>query len=140
MPTRTRLTRRAILSGSLGLILAGCGGGPEIKAIAPDERGLRELGEVYRNYTAKKKRAPKNLKELNIKGQQFPIAVEMIKSGDLIVQWGAPLSPEGGAADAVLAYVKSVPEQGGNVLMQDGRTLKKMTADAFKAAPKASAR
>ena len=140
MPTRTRLTRRAILSGSLGLIVAGCGGGPEIQAIASDERGLKELGQVYRNYTAKKKRAPKNLKELNIKGQQFPMAVEMIKSGDLIVQWGAPLSPEGGAADAVLAYVKSVPEQGGNVLMQDGQTLKKMTADEFKAALKAGAR
>jgi hypothetical protein len=140
MPRRTGLTRRAILSGSLGLILAGCDGGPEIKAIASDERGLKELGEVYRYHTAKKQRAPKTLKELNIKGQQFPIAVEMIKSGDVIVQWGAPLSTEGEPADAVLAYVKSVPEQGGNVLMQDGKTLKKMTAEEFRAAPKAGSR
>jgi hypothetical protein len=129
-----------MLAGSLGLILAGCEGGLEIKAIPSDERGLKELGEVYRNYTAKKKRAPKNLKELGIKGQQFPIAVEMIKSGDLIVQWGAPLSPEGSTTDAVLAFVKTVPEQGGNVLLQDGKTLKKMTADEFTAAPKATAR
>jgi hypothetical protein len=64
----------------------------------------------------------------------------MIKSGDLINQWGAPLSADVGPADAVLAYVKTVPEQGGNVLMQDGKTLNKMTADEFKAAPKAGGR
>ena len=58
----------------------------------------------------------------------------------LVVQWGAPLSPEGKAADAILAYVKTVPEQGGNVLMQDSMTINKMTADEFKTAPKASSR
>lgn len=140
MPSPTSLNRRAMLSSSLGLILAGCGGGPEIQAIAPEERGLKELGELYRDFTKKKKRGPKNLKELNIKGQRSPIAVEMINSGELIVQWGAPLSPEGGGADAVLAYVKTVPEQGGNVLMQDGRTIKKMTVDEFQAASKAGSR
>ncbi|MGZ3414946.1 MAG: hypothetical protein ACXWNX_15350, partial [Isosphaeraceae bacterium] len=87
-----------------------------------------------------KKRGPKNLKELGITGQQYPIAVEMIKSGDLVVQWGAPLSPEGKAANAILAYVKTVPERGGNVLMQDSMTINKMTADEFKTAPKASSR
>jgi hypothetical protein len=66
--------------------------------------------------------------------------VSMIKSGDLIVQWGASLSPEGDTASAILAYVKTVPEQGGYVLMQDGRTIKKMAADEFRSAPKASPR
>ena len=110
------------------------------KRSRPTSGGSRNWARVYRNFATKKKRGPKNLKELNIKGQQYPIAVEMIKSGDLVVQWGAPLSPEGEAADAILAYVKTVPEQGGNVLMQDGRTIKKMTADEFKAAPKAGSR
>ena len=32
---------------------------------------------------------------------------------------------------------KTVPEQGGNVLMQDGKSFKKMTADEFKNAPQA---
>ena len=64
----------------------------------------------------------------------------MIKSGDLIVHWGAPLSPEDVTADAVLAYVKPVPEQGGNVLMQDCKTIKTMTAAEFKTAPKATSR
>ncbi len=140
MPSRTSLTRRAILSSWLGLMLAGCGGVPEIHSIASDERGLKELGTVYRAFATKRKRGPKNLKELNIKGQQYPIAVGMIKSGDLVVQWGAPLSPEGKAANAILAYVKTVPERGGNVLMQDSMTINKMTADEFKTAPKASSR
>jgi hypothetical protein len=129
-----------MLWSSLGLMLAGYGVGPEIKAIAPDERGLKELGAVYRIFTTKNKRAPRTLQELQVKGQQYPIAVEMIKSGDLIVQWGAPLDPENETADAVLAYVKTVPEQGGRVLMQDAWTIKNMTADEFKAAPKAGTR
>ncbi len=48
----------------------------------------------------------------------------MLKSGELVVQWGAPLVPENEAADAVLAYLKTVPEQGGLVLLQDGWTVK----------------
>jgi hypothetical protein len=75
-----------------------------------------------------------------VKGQGYPGAVEMLKSGQLVVQWGAPLAPEGTAADAFLAYVKTVPEQGGQVLMLDGRTIKTKTADEFKAAPKAGGR
>jgi hypothetical protein len=127
-----------MLSGSLGLILAGCGAIPEAHPIPPDERGLKELGQVYRSFAAKNKRGPKNLKELNIKGQQCPIAVEMINSGKLVVQWGAPLSPEGESSSAILAYIESAPKEGGNVLLQDGTTIKKMTPDEFKSAAKAS--
>ena len=74
-------------------MLAGCGGVTEIHSIASDERGLKELGRVYRDFATKKKRGPKNLKELGIKGQQYPIAVEMIKSGDLVVQWAPRCLP-----------------------------------------------
>jgi hypothetical protein len=140
MSSRTETSRRAMLTCALGLILAGCSGAPEIQAIASDERGLKELADLYRDFTQKKKRGPKTLEELNVKGQRSPIAVEMINSGELIVQWGAPLSPEGATADTILAYVKTVPEQGGSVLMQDGRTIKKLTADEFKTAPKAGNR
>jgi hypothetical protein len=137
MPSQTSLTRRALLSTLLAVISAGCGSQVDIRAIPSEERGLKELGSIYSNFTTKKKRGPKTLTELNVKGQQFPIAVEMIKSGDLVVQWGAPLSRTGQAADTVLAYVKTAPQQGGYVLMQDGTTVKKMTADEFNAAPKA---
>ncbi len=140
MSSRTRSVRHSLLLSSLCLILAGCGGQPEIKAISSDERGLKELAQLYRDFTSKSKRGPKTLKELNIKGQRDPMAMEMIKSGNLVVQWGAPLSPEGASADAVLAYVKTVPEQGGYVLMQDGKSIRMMTAEEFKTAPKAASR
>ncbi len=75
-----------------------------------------------------------------MKGQGYPMAVDLLKSGDLVVQWGASLSPEGETTTAVLAYLKTVPEQGGPVLLQDGWTIKTMTAAEFKAAPKADSR
>ncbi len=50
MPSRTTFTRRAIVGGLLGLILSGCGGQqPEFKAMPPDERGLKQFAELYRN-------------------------------------------------------------------------------------------
>ena len=61
--------------------------------------------------------------------------------GDVVVLWGPSSrtrAEEGSedSADEVLAYEKRVPEQGGEVLMKN-RTVKTMTADQFKAAPKA---
>jgi hypothetical protein len=141
MRSRIWLTRRAVLLGPLGLVLAGCGGSELPTTPQPaDERGLKQFAELYRNYTKKNQRGPRSLKELNVKGQGYPVAVEWLKSGDLVVQWGAPLSPEGEAAPAVLAYLKTVPEQGGLVLLQDGWTIKPMTADEFNAASKAGSR
>jgi hypothetical protein len=140
MPSRLWLTRRDVLRSSLALMLAGCGSKPDNTPMPADEQALKELAAVYRDFSAKNKRGPKNFKELERKGQGYPNAMQMVKSGELIVQWGAPLAPAGKGADAVLAYFKPLPEQGGNVLMQDGDTIKRMTADEFKAAPKAAGR
>ena len=118
MPSRTFWTRRTMPVGSLALMLAGCSV-PESKPMPSDERGLKQFAELYRSFVTKNRRGPKSLKELHVKGQGYPMAVEAIKSGDLVVRWGAPLSPEGEPSDAVLAYMKTVPEQGGQVLMQD---------------------
>lgn len=153
MAAATRLMNRTIILIAVGLIAEGCGRTPEIAPIPADEQSLRELAAAYRDFSSANKRAPKDLRELQepaqrktkgrakragAQGQGMPNAVGMLKSGDLVVQWGAPLSPTGESAQAVLAYLKSVPEQGGPVLMQDGETIKTMTADEFKAAPKAS--
>jgi hypothetical protein len=113
MRSRISLTRRAMLLGSLGLIPAGCGGQAEIQPMPADEQGLKQFAELYRSDTKNNKHGPKSLKELNVRGQGYPGAVEMLKSGQPVVHWGAPLTPEGAATDAVLAYVKTVPEQGG---------------------------
>jgi hypothetical protein len=140
MPSRPRLTRREVFCGLLGLMLAGCGGDRDDRPIAPDEQGLKELAAVYRDFSRKNKRPPGSLKELKLKGQNYPNAIRMVKSGELIVQWGVPLSPVGETADSVLAHLKTVPEQGGSVLMRDGNTIKRITADEFKAASKAASR
>jgi hypothetical protein len=137
MPRPTCLNRRDLLWGSLCLMLAGCRSEPDNTPMAADEQGLKEISAAYRDFCRKNKRGPKTLKELKLKGQSYPVAVQMLNSGELIVQWGAPIATDGSASDAVLAYTKEVPEKGGRVLMQDGMTLKTMSADQFNAAPRA---
>jgi hypothetical protein len=112
------------------MLMAGCTSYVELKAIPSEERALRELARVYREYQAKNGRPPRSLKDLKIQGQRDPMAVTMINSGDLLVRWGASLSA-GGASESVLAYVKTVPESGGYVLMCDGETIRIMTAEEF---------
>ena len=91
MPSRTRLTRRAVLLCPLGLILAGCGSKPSDETVPADEQGLRELAAAYRDYFRKNKRGPRNLTELQGKGQGqgFPNAICMVMSGTWWVNSGA---------------------------------------------------
>ena len=102
--------------------------------MAADAQGLNEIAAAYRDFCRKNKRDPKILKERKLKGQSYPVSVQMLSSRELIVQRGAPLAPDGSTSDAVLAYTKEVPEKGGRVLMQDTYTLKTMSANQFKAA------
>jgi hypothetical protein len=137
MDSRTRLTRRAAALGVLGLYLSGCGGaGP---AISPEQQGLAEFAAAYRHFVLKHNRGPLRVEDLRAAGQSYPNAIQMVRSGELVVVWGAPLSPSGETADAVLAYVRSAPALGGGVIMQDGRTVRSMSAEEFQAAPKAAA-
>jgi len=60
-------------------------------------------------------------------------------TGDVVVVWGAKMAGEGSSGSGtgeVIAYEKKVPTEGGFVLLTSG-TVKQMTADEFKAAPKA---
>jgi hypothetical protein len=105
---------------------------------------LNELAEAYRLYSIANKRPPRKLADL-IKVEMIGgNAVPAVKSGDVILQYGAVLpdtneSPGDGTATEVLAYVRDVPERGGHVLMLD-RTIRKMTPEEFRAAPKAGAK
>lgn len=58
-----------------------------------------------------------------------------VRDGEIVLIYGAKIDPA--KADTIIAYEKVVPESGGYVLMQDGATVKKLTADEFKSAPKA---
>jgi hypothetical protein len=110
----------------------------EVKPLTHEELALSQFAELYRSYAQKNKRTPRSFKELATKGQGYPVALELLRSGELVVEWGAPLTPRGDPATAVLAYFKSVPERGGFVMMQDCWTARRMTAEEFATSPKAT--
>jgi hypothetical protein len=65
---------------------------------------------------------------------------EALRTGSVVLRYNATLpdtDEETGQTDSneVLAYEKQVPENGGYVLLLN-RSIKKMTADEFKAAPR----
>ncbi|WP_435015919.1 hypothetical protein TA3x_003476 [Tundrisphaera sp. TA3] len=125
----------------LSLIMAaGCGSEKKPlseadAAIQSRTEGLNEVGSLLTLYKGDHKKAPAKAQDLARYEPGLPIGYQRIKSGDVVVMWGAPVV-EGGE-QSVLAYEKSAPESGGYVLMQDGATVKEMTSEEFKAAPKA---
>ena len=62
-----------------------------------------------------------------------PTASTLVRSGDLVYLWGAGFAPGG---TKVVAFEKKAEAEGGLVLLQDG-SVKHMTADELKAAPRA---
>ncbi|MFO0909604.1 MAG: hypothetical protein U0794_14820 [Isosphaeraceae bacterium] len=127
----------ALLAG----VFNGCGSS-EVAVTGTDTNvsALNEIGESYRMYQIAKQKPPTKVADFqsleNIGGN----GLAAVKSGEIVVEWGATLpdtSEEPGKVSSpeVLAYGKTVPTEGGSVLMLD-RTIKKMTADEFKAAPK----
>jgi len=96
---------------------------------------LKQIGTAYLN-AAITGQPPHNAKDLGMNQGKMGQA---INDGTYVILWGAdPARPgPGGAANTILGYVKDAPEKGGVVLMLDGTVNLKMTAEEFKAAPKA---
>jgi len=123
------------------LATAGCntGDGPLAPADAEANHRSSILGEVGEMLVlAKGDRAkpPSKLADLSRYEMGFPSGYERLKTRDIVLIWEAAI--EAGASEKVLAYEKTAPESGGYVLMQDGTTVKKLTAEEFQAAPKAA--
>jgi hypothetical protein len=78
---------------------------------------------------------PANMAQMEAYDPLYPTACVGLVRGEIAYQWGVGLNPAG--KEKVLAYEKKAATDGGAVLMQDG-TVKQMTAEEFKAAPKAS--
>ncbi|MEO6812209.1 MAG: hypothetical protein ABI353_24130 [Isosphaeraceae bacterium] len=140
--------RRVGFAAALAALAAGCGSSGSVVVDKDDPMGmssLTELGEAYRFYTLKNKRPPQKATEIDELEMMSPNGVIAARQGDVVVEWGVNLtdveSSEPGAvkSDQVLAYQKQAPEEGGYVLLLD-RTVKKMSAEEFKAAPKASSK
>ncbi|AMV40781.1 hypothetical protein [Planctomyces sp. SH-PL62] len=132
------------LAACLGT-LGGCGGSGTTESItsATSENGpLAQVGQIYRAHWQLKDKAPTGPKDIATFADGNPEGVNAVKNGEIVVIWGVKLDDlsiegDGDSADEVLAYEKATPEQGGYVLMKN-RDIRKMTADEFKAAPKAA--
>jgi hypothetical protein len=102
-----------------------------------DEAKLRDVGELYRVHQVTRQAPPKSLKDFAGVANSTPSGFEALRGGEVVVRWGATLpdtaeEPGRVRSDEVLAYLKTVPKDGGPVLMLD-RTTRAMTADEFKA-------
>ncbi len=125
-------------TGLLGIVLlVGCGGGAGSKS-GPTEPSdadfANNVADMLKEFSAAYKRGPAGVQELNDASATHPVGHTAVVSNRYIVFWKAPINPS--ASNTVLAYHKDVPTKGGTVIMQDG-SIKTMTADEFKNAPKA---
>src|SRR5262249_39916979 len=99
------------------------------------ETSLAQLGEMLHLREQDAGRPASKAAEFAKYEKAFPIAVGKVKAGEVVVL-SAPI--DASATSEVLAYESQAGESGGHVLMREGATIKKMTADEFKAATKAA--
>ena len=129
---------RALAALAVGLaLLAGCSKSRQSGGGEPAASVLQDVDSLIRA-AGPGNRVPAGLADLGRRQAMFPKGYEAVKSGDVVVLWGTPLKGEGdaGKEETVVAYEKSVPNSGGYVLLSAG-TVKKMSADEFRSAPKA---
>jgi hypothetical protein len=123
----------------LALAAAGCSSGPGGGGgkIDPGDAALQEVADLIRATSPAPNRGPGKLADFDRMEAQYPRGYQAVKSGDVVVVWGATVAGEGGGggSDAVVAYEKKVTTDRGYVLLQNGTT-REMTADQLKAAPK----
>ena len=135
---RTACLGMAILAG-----LAGCSssnsnsgsGTPGNTDLLEEVRGLIGM------YSGEHKKAPRSLADCTKYEAGYPLGFAAVKKGDIVVIWGVKMIVEEGGGSPqgttdIVAYEKKTPTEGGSVLLHNG-TVKTVTADEFKAAPKA---
>jgi hypothetical protein len=124
----------------LAFLASGCTEANQVRS--PDQVSqddLIQVGELYRHYQFTKNKPPQQLTDLNTFRSMGGNGYESLRTGNVVLRYNATLpdtdeDPGHAESTEVLAYQKSVPESGGYVLLLN-RTIKKMTADEFKAAP-----
>jgi hypothetical protein len=114
-------------------LAAGCADSAPGVSKAPNKDALGEIGQMLKSLADEGRKPPAKPAELEPVEPMLPTAAVMLRDGTLVYLWGAAYAA---GSDKVAAYEKKVPAEGGWVLLQGG-TLKEMSADQFKAAPKA---
>ena len=131
--------KRIILAVLASALASGCGSGGFSTPADPKDLAyqgiMNEVADLLLNRKMEGPRPPSDVKDLEKYRVGWPNGFKQIQQGDIVVAWGAPLVE--GASDSILAHQKQCPDSGGFVLMQDGTTIKKLTADEFKSAKKA---
>ena len=126
------------LAVGLGLVV-GCSSKPGAGAREPNRSDeLQDVANMLREFASAKNRGPANAGELAAYESTFVFGYKPVKSGDVIIVWGATMGGEGGGgSEGVIAYEKKAPTEGGWVLLANGQ-VKEMSASQFTAAPKAT--
>jgi hypothetical protein len=120
----------------VSLAACGCGRGTSAppETPHPHETELRQIWLMYRGGKANQGQIPARLADFKKYQQMYADGYRALEHGECVVFWGLDL---GKAADgaAIVAYEKTTPQKGGSVVLADG-TVKEMTAEEFRAAPK----
>lgn len=128
---------RWVTRGAVAAVLAavaGCGAAGAPAAPTVTGKDLMEDVKHMLTFAAENRiKTPTKAAELEPVEPVAPLAGAAIRDGSVVYAWGAPLAPGG---KAVVAYEKKAETEGGWVLLQDG-TVREMTADEFRAAPRA---
>jgi hypothetical protein len=136
--TRPTLAWLLVASSLLSPFTPGCG--PSEVANSPEIYNfgtLEEVGGLYLSASNLKKKPPTSIKDLAKNRDVFMNGYNALERGEVVVYWGVTATPgdPAGTADEVLAYKADVPTNGGPVLLKN-LTIKTMTAEQFRAAPK----
>src|SRR5436309_12920434 len=101
------LVRSLLIAAALGP-LAGCSPRPGGESAPPEYSLLQEVNELIRASAGGNRRPPAKLADLDRYRTMFPRAYEAVKSGDVVVLWGAAQKGEGesGKGEEVVAYEK----------------------------------
>ena len=115
--------------------LVGCGESSDRRGVLSDQGKLamEDLGQFLNGLPGDGKKPPSKMSEFIPLEPMAPVVGDMMKSGDVIYIWGSAIIPN---SKSIIGHEKKVETDGGWVLLQDG-TVKKMSADEFKSAPKA---
>jgi hypothetical protein len=135
--------RRFATAASLGrlllvtsLLLPACS-----KKTVEEERyersELQQIWMMYRLYAKEKKRPPMKLADLRLYERVAPAGAATVARGEFVVRWGTKLVEEDQSSSIVVAYEKNAPQEGGFVLLANGK-IQKMTASECQAAIKAT--